>query len=70
MRISILEPLRENKNIAANFDEAIDYPKVLNRNLILHGRLLNYVNEKNSYKAISLLNFIGTVVYDIQKNPT
>lgn len=64
--LAILEPLRENENITANFSESENYPNVLNRNKILHGRDLNYSSELNSYKAISLLSFIGTVVYDIE----
>ena len=66
-RLSLLEPLRENQNISSNFNESKNYPKVLNRNRILHGRDLKYPNEVNSYKAISLLLFIGTIAYDIEK---
>ncbi len=67
-RISFLEPLRNNKYLAANFDESREYPHALNRNKILHGRDLEYANEKNSYKAISLLNYITTIVTDIKRN--
>lgn len=70
VRLSILEALKENENITANFDESKNYPNVLNRNRILHGRDLNYSSEINSYKAISLLLYIGTIVYDIENNST
>lgn len=64
--LAIMEPLRENENITANFSESEYYPNVINRNKILHGRDINYSTELNSYKAISLLSFIGTIVYDIE----
>ncbi len=63
-RLSILEPLRKNENISASFKESENFPNALNRNKILHGRDLSYSTEINSYKAISLLLFIGTIVYD------
>lgn len=67
-RLSILEPLKQNENIAANFKESKDFPNALNRNRILHGRDLNYSNETNSFKAISLLLFIGTIVFDFEND--
>lgn len=63
-RLSILEPLRKNENITASFKDSENFPNALNRNKILHGRDLNYSTEINSYKAISLLFLIGTIVYD------
>ncbi len=68
-RIALLEPLKENQNISSNFKESTNYPKVLNRNMILHGRDLKYSNEINSFKAISLLLFIGTITYDSENDP-
>lgn len=68
MRLALLEPLRENQNISSNFKESTNFPKVLNRNMILHGRDLKYSSEINSFKAISLLLFIGTVAYDSEKD--
>jgi len=62
--LSILEPLRKNENISANIKDSENFPNALNRNKILHGRDLNYSIEINSYKSISLLLFIGTIVYD------
>jgi hypothetical protein len=64
--LAILEPLRENDNLSASFKDSEKFPNALNRNKILHGRDINYPNELNSYKAISLLTFIGTIVYDIE----
>ena len=68
LRLALLEPLRENKNISSNFEESTNFPKVLNRNMILHGRDLKYSNEINSFKAISLLLFIGTIAYDSEND--
>lgn len=67
-RLSILEPLKENQNISASFNKSDDFPNSLNRNKILHGRVLDYPQEINSYKTISLLHFVGTIIYDIEKN--
>ncbi len=67
-RLAILEPLKENENLSANFAEAENYPNALNRNRILHGRDQNYYSESNSYKAISLLLYIGTIVHDLENN--
>jgi hypothetical protein len=66
LRLAIIEPLRENENISASFSDSEKFPNVLNRNKILHGRDISYPSELNSYKAISLLIFIGTIVYDIE----
>lgn len=66
--ITLLESLKWNENISANFIEAGDYPNVLNRNRILHGRDLDYPSELNSYKAISLLWFVGLVVFDLERD--
>jgi len=67
-RLTLLGSLKNNENITANFTESNDFPNALNRNKILHGRELNYSSELNSFKAISLLSFIGTIVYDIEEN--
>lgn len=67
-RLAILESLKQNENLSANFDEAKDYPNALNRNRILLGRDINYSSELNSYKAVSLLLIFGTIVYDLENN--
>jgi hypothetical protein len=68
VRLAILESLKFNSNLSANFSQATDFPNCLNRNLILHGRDLSYNSELNSSKAISLLLFVSTVVKDVESN--
>ena len=68
LTISILEPLMKNDIIAANFIESKQYNHVVNRNQILHGRIIDYNSEKNSLKVISLLNYLITIVKDIGRN--
>lgn len=67
VRLALVESLKENNNITASFKEAVDYPNALNRNRILHGRDILYSCALNSFKAISLLFFIVTIVSDIEK---
>lgn len=68
VRLAILESLKHNSNLSANFSESANFPNALNRNRILHGRDLSYNTELNSSKAISLLLFVSTVVNDIESN--
>lgn len=65
---SFLEPLANNKYSSQQIKNRNIYPHSLNRNEILHGRSLTYPTELNSYKAISLLNYIAIVVADIKFN--
>ncbi|SMC94443.1 hypothetical protein [Pedobacter nyackensis] len=68
VRLAILESLKYNSNLSANFSESVNFPNALNRNRILHGRDISYNTELNSSKAISLLLFVSTVVNDIESN--
>jgi len=68
VRLALLESLKYNSNLSANFSESVNFPNALNRNRILHGRDLSYNTELHSSKAISLLLFVSTVVNDIENN--
>jgi hypothetical protein len=68
LTISLLEQINNNEYISADFSTAKQFPFVLNRNLILHGRITDYCTRKNSLKVISLLNYIITIVSDIKRN--
>ena len=37
--------------------------KWLNRHEVLHGRSIDYGTELNSFKAISIINFVGDVIF-------
>jgi hypothetical protein len=63
--LAILEPLKVSEILASNFTKSSDYPNVIHRNCILHGYDTTYANEINSYKVISLLNYVSTIVYDV-----
>ncbi len=63
--IAFLEPLRNTNLISADFKESKKYPQIAHRNPILHGDDLNYASKTNSLKALSLLNYVSRIVYDI-----
>lgn len=63
---SILEPLRVPMPISANLNERKENTTSLNRHQILHGEIVNYGTRVNSCKAISLLNYICSVVKSSQ----
>lgn len=45
--------------IDATYSNGTKYPSKLNRHSVFHGLDLNYETEINSFKAFSLLTFIG-----------
>lgn len=59
---SMLEPLRREGQIAADTRRVKLDPGVLNRHGILHGSMVDYSTETNSYKVISLLCFLVDTV--------
>lgn len=61
---NVLSPLKRNEYFGANFSEALENPKFLSRNRILHGEDLELNDEAKSYKAVSLLFYIVSIVYD------
>lgn len=63
---SVLEPLYKNEYPSVRIDRKDLYPFALNRNAILHGRDISYATERNSLKAISLLNYISIIVANIK----
>lgn len=67
---SILEPLRVSGALAASEDERHQYRYILNRHEVLHGKSLNYATELNSFRSISLLSYLCSVVqgaFDLEK---
>lgn len=60
-----LTPLKEYRLLTLSFSKSKDYPNIVSRNAILHGYEIDYANEENSLKTISLLNYVVRVVYDI-----
>ena len=58
----LLEPLRVPLPITASSEERKKYPYALNRHQILHGQSVDYGTRTNSYKAISLLHFVYSVL--------
>lgn len=61
---ALLEPFRIKLPISANEREreSLTIENYLNRHEILHGENCNYGTEINSLKAISLINFVATVL--------
>ncbi len=62
---ALMEPLRVPLPISASAPdrEKEDYPsESLNRHEILHGEVVNYATQTNSYKAISWLHYVATML--------
>ena len=64
-----LQPLTICNSITANEDESNLYEGLLNRHKVLHGISLDYGTEVNSCKSISIINFVGDIIWesDIKK---
>lgn len=60
--IAILEPLKLHEILGSDFNSAEKLPDVVHRNLVLHGKDVNYGTEINSCKVISLLLYILEIV--------
>lgn len=61
-RAALLEPLAQTLPIGASQNEREKDFSELNRHMVLHGESLDYGTEKNSLKAISLLNYVCHVL--------
>jgi hypothetical protein len=59
---ALLSPLLEVQPISAPTYGRVLAPGELNRHGILHGLVANYGTRLNSCKAVSLINYVGTVV--------
>lgn len=55
---ALLAPLAESTPIVASEYERESDFNLLNRHMVLHGESLDYGSQKNSLKALSLLNYI------------
>lgn len=58
---ALLSPLEDRLSIAKSSFERKATSTELNRHMVLHGEALDYGNETNGCKAISLLNYIGYI---------
>jgi hypothetical protein len=58
---TLLEPLRVSMPISESTEKRLD-SSLLNRHAVLHGVDVNYANETNSYKAISILMYVSSVL--------
>jgi len=64
LRAAILSPLAETLPISASERERQDGSYTLNRHEVFHGDCLDYGTRTNGLKAISLLNYVVTVLRD------
>ena len=67
---ALLEPFRVCLPLTASKKERelLTIENYLNRHEILHGAAVNYGTELNSLKAISLINFVSTVLQKVKQN--
>lgn len=62
----LLQPLIQNDINRQNQDS--NNPNGMNRHDVLHGQSLNYGDDQfNSYKCLSLLNYVGDFIYEVLK---
>jgi hypothetical protein len=61
---SLLEPLRREGQIRVDTRRLKTTSGVLNRHGILHGSIVDYASEENSFKVISLLSYLSDIVRD------
>ena len=67
---SLLEPLRREGQIRVDTRRLKTTSGVLNRHGILHGSIVDYASEENSFKVISLLSYLSDIVRDaVQAKP-
>lgn len=59
----LLQPLTISSSLVAH-SETEGYKGYLNRHEVLHGLSLDYGTEVNSCKSISILNFVGEILYN------
>jgi hypothetical protein len=59
---SLLEPLRVSGALNAFENERHQYPDILNRHEVLHGKSVDYATAISSFRAFSLLAYVGSAV--------
>jgi hypothetical protein len=64
---SFLSPLTNQTPIIAHESNLNNFPVTLNRHTILHGIDIDYGNEKNCLKCISLLKYLSDILLEIDK---
>lgn len=62
LALSLLEPLRVAGALNAFEDERHQYPDVLNRHEVLHGKSVDYATSISSFRAFSLLAYVGSTL--------
>lgn len=62
--LSILSPLTTTLPINASASERTDGANALNRHTVMHGEALEYGTKANSLRAVSLLNYVSSVLRD------
>jgi len=62
LMLSILEPLRVAGALNAFEGERNQHPDVLNRHEVLHGKSVDYATPVNSFRAFSLLAYLGSTL--------
>jgi hypothetical protein len=60
-------PLREKSPVNLNERERVQHFTGLNRHLVMHGSSLDYDTEVNGLKAVSLIDYVYSVVCDISE---
>lgn len=56
------DPLTKVRGIDSKIDEAHLFNSDLNRHKVIHGKDVNFGTEINSYKALSLLNYVCEII--------
>lgn len=59
---AMLSPLAQTLPIGASENERYKGFPALNRHTVLHGESLDYGSKTNSFKAISLINYVAHVL--------
>jgi hypothetical protein len=59
---SLLEPLRVSGALNAFENERHQYPDVLNRHEVLHGKAVDYATPVNGFRTFSLLAYVGSAL--------
>lgn len=62
LAVSLLAPLRVAGALNAFEDERHQYPDVLNRHEVLHGKSVDYATSVSSFRAFSLLAYVGSTL--------
>lgn len=65
---AVLKPLETDLGIVARQEIRDRFPGVMNRHEVIHGIDTEYATELNSLKAISLLDYVATIMWEVVPN--